>query len=90
MIQGSDSEPEESPAALVGRIRGGGSPPQGSPASPRKQSDFVPLTSSAMGFHPIPGVIRYSREEDKDFVLLFPAQLKVVLPKNILLMKLKM
>ena len=44
---------------LVTMIQGGGSPnPSQGPASPKKQtSDFTPITSSAMGFHPIPGVI---------------------------------
>ena len=41
---------------LVTRIQGGGSPSP-SQNSPRKTSDFTPMTSSAMGFHPIPGVI---------------------------------
>ena len=41
---------------LVTRIQGGGSPSP-SQTSPRKTSDFTPMTSSAMGFHPIPGVI---------------------------------
>ena len=43
---------------LVTMIQGGGSPnPSQGAASPKKQSDFTPITSSAMGFHPIPGVI---------------------------------
>ena len=43
---------------LVTLIRGGGSPdPSQGAASPRKHSDFTPITNSAMGFHPIPGVI---------------------------------
>ena len=43
---------------LVSLIRGGGSPnPSQGAASPRKQSDFTPITNSAMGFHPIPGVM---------------------------------
>ena len=43
---------------LVTMIQGGGSPsPSQGTASPKKTSDFTPITSSAMGFHPIPGVI---------------------------------
>ena len=43
---------------LVSLIRGGGSPsPSQGAASPRKQSDFTPITNSAMGFQPIPGVM---------------------------------
>ena len=43
---------------LVSIIQGGGSPnPSQGAASPKKTSDFTPITSSAMGFHPIPGVI---------------------------------
>ena len=43
---------------LVTLIQGGGSPiPSQGAASPKKQSDFTPITNSAMGFHPIPGVI---------------------------------
>lgn len=41
---------------LVTLIQGGGSPSP-SQTSPKKTSDFTPMTSSAMGFHPIPGVI---------------------------------
>merc|ERR1719400_1626252 len=60
LLQGSDSEPEEETVdSLMARLRGGGSPVagDGSQASPKKQSDFVPLNNSAMGFQPIPGVI---------------------------------
>ena len=42
---------------LVTMIQGGGSPSPSSQASPKKTSDFTPMTSSAMGFHPIPGVM---------------------------------
>lgn len=43
------------PLTLVSRIMGGGSPSPAEQAA--KPSDFTPMTSSAMGFHPIPGKI---------------------------------
>merc|ERR1712106_767847 len=64
LTQGSDSESDAESdnfsglnkvSHLIALIKGGSPTPD--PSSPRKQSDFTPMTSSAMGFHPIPGVI---------------------------------
>ena len=64
LTQGSDSESDaesddfsglKKVSHLISLIKGGSPTPEQN--SPRKQSDFTPMTSSAMGFHPIPGVI---------------------------------
>ena len=52
---GEDDIYSPHPVTLVSRIMGGGSPSPAEQAA--KPSDFTPMTSSAMGFHPIPGKI---------------------------------
>ena len=56
-VSGADDIYSPHPLNLVSRIMGGGSPSPAEQAA--KPSDFTPMTSSAMGFHPIPGKILF-------------------------------